>query len=327
MRNWLRNLSLVVVTAVVVATLFALSATRTSGQAPTSAVPRTANGKPDFSGIWQANNEANWDLLTHDSRPMVAQPGVYSYAPVPAAAVLTLGTLAWTSPGIGVVEGDEIPYQAWAVARKKENLEHWLDRDPELRCDLPGVPRAMYLPFPYQIVQGPTKILMIFEFGNNTSRTIHLDKVAPYPNVAYMGHSLGRWEGDTLVVDTSNFTDDTWFDRSGNFHSDALKVVERFTPMTRDAILYEATIEDTKVFTRPWKMSMPLYRRLDKNARLMEFRCTEMTEENRLGYLRKEPLVKRWEGLTTIVEITRKSLPPSVTYEERIHVSGNPPEK
>jgi hypothetical protein len=182
----------------------------------------------------------------------------------------------------------------------------------------------MYLPFPYQIIQGPTKIMMIFEFAD-ASRTIHLDNVAPYPNIAYMGHSVGLWEGDTLVVNTSNFTDHTWFDRSGNFHSDALNVVERFTLISRDAVLYEATIEDSQVFTRPWKMSMPLYRRLDKNARLMEFKCVEMTEEARLGYLRKEQLVKRWEGLTTIVEITRKNLPPSVSYEERHHISGNPP--
>ena len=327
MRNLLRTSSLVVIPAVVaILSILVATATRTSGQAPSSAVTRAADGKPDFSGIWQANNTANWDVLTHDSRPMVAQPGAYPNIPVPAAPVLTLGTVAWIPPGMGVVEGDAIPYQPWAAARQKENLEHWLDRDPELSCFLPGVPRAMYLPFPFQILQATNKVMMIFEFAD-ASRTIHLDKVAPYPNVAYMGFSLGRWEGDTLVVNTSNFTDQTWFDRSGNFHSDALHVVERFTPMTRDAILYEATIEDPQVFTRTWKMSMPLYRRLDKNARLMEFKCVDMTEENRLGYLRKEQLVKRWEGQTTIVEITRKNLPPSVGYEERYHTSGNPPDK
>ena len=182
----------------------------------------------------------------------------------------------------------------------------------------------MYLPFPFQIVQGTTKVMMFFEFAD-ASRTIHLDEVAPYPNVAYMGHSVGRWEGDTLVVNTSNFTDHTWFDRSGNFHSDALEVEERFTRMTGDAILYEVTLEDSKVFTRPWKMSMPLYRRLDQNARLMEFKCVEMTEERRVGYLRREPLVTRWEGRTSIVEITPKTVPASVGYEE-YHWSGNPPD-
>ena len=109
------------------------------------------------------------------------------------------------------------------------------------------------MPYPFQIVQSNTKVNMVFEFAN-TERTIHLNKMEPYPNTGYMGYSVGRWEGDTLVVDSSQFTDATWFDRAGNFHSDALKVVERFTPMGRDAIRYEATIEDPQVFTRPWKI-------------------------------------------------------------------------
>jgi hypothetical protein len=324
MRNWLRNAWAIGVGAVFVLLVF-LSATmtRTSSQALNPALTRTADGKPDFSGIWQANNTANWDILTHDTRPMVAQPGVYPDFPVPAAPVITLGTAAWVPPGMGVVEGDTLPYLPWAAARQKENLENWLDRDPELKCFLPGVPRAMYLPYPFQIVQGPTKVMMIFEFAD-ASRTIHLDKVAPYPSVAFMGHSVAQWEGDTLVVNTSDFTANTWFDRSGNFHSDALKVVERFTPMTRDAISYEATIEDPQVFTRPWKMSMPLYRRLDKNARLMEFKCVDMTEETRLGYLRKQQLVKHWEGRTTIVDITRKAVPAGEQYDQ-YQWSGNPP--
>jgi hypothetical protein len=192
MRNRLRSAALIVVPAAV-AILFAFSAstTRTSGQVSALALSRTADGKPDFSGIWQANNTANWDILTHDSRPMVAQQGVYPNVPVPAAPVVTLGTVAWIPPGMGVVEGDTLPYQPWAAARQKENLANWLDRDPELSCFLPGLPRAMYLPFPFQILQGTNKVMMIFEFAD-ASRTINLDKVAPYPNVAYMGFSLGR---------------------------------------------------------------------------------------------------------------------------------------
>ena len=154
------------------------------------------------------------------------------------------------------MEGDEIPYQPWAAARKKENLEHWMDRDPEIKCFQPGVPRAMYMPHPFQIIQSATKIMMVFEFAN-AQRTIHLNKMEPYPNVAYMGYSVGHWEGDTLVVNVSDFTDATWFDRSGNFHSDALHVTERYTPAGKDVIHYEATIEDPQVFTRPWKISMP----------------------------------------------------------------------
>jgi len=284
---------------------------------------RTTDGKPDFSGIWQANTTANWDLQTHEARPMVAQPGVYPDVPVLAAPVVALGSLGWIPPGLGVVDGDEIPYQPWAAQRKRENAANWLDRDPELKCYMPGVPRAMYLPYPFQIVQSANKIMMVFEFAN-AQRTIHLDNVEPYPGEAYMGHSVAHWEGDTLAVDVSSFTPYTWFDRSGNFHSDELHVVERYTPISRDAIRYEATIEDSKVFTRPWKISLPLYRRLESNARIMDFKCIEMVEETLYGHLRKQPLVKHWEGRTMLVDITRK-VPPGEDVYERLW-SGNPPE-
>jgi hypothetical protein len=220
------------------------------------------------------------------------------------------------------VEGEEIPYQPWAAARKKENLEHWMDRDPEIKCFQPGVPRALYMPHPFQIIQSATKIMMVFEFAN-AERTIHLNKMEPYPNTAYMGYSVGHWEGDTLVVNASNFTDATWFDRSGNFHSDALRVTERYTPAGKDVIHYEATIEDPQVFTRAWKISMPLYRRLEPNAELTDFRCVEMVEETLYGHLRKQQLVKHWEGQTMNVDITRKIPPGEAVYER--YVSGNPP--
>jgi hypothetical protein len=289
------------------------------GSATAQQLRRTVEGKPDFGGIWQANTTANWDLQTHEARPMVAQPGVYPDIPVLAAPVVALGAAGWVPPGLGVVEGNEIPYQPWAAQRKRENAANWLDRDPELKCYMPGVPRAMYLPNPFQIVQGTNKIMMIFEFAN-AQRTIHLDKVEPYPSDAYMGHSVGHWEG--VVVDVSGFTPFTWFDRSGNFHSDALHVVERYTPISPDAIRYEATIEDSKVFTRSWKISLPLYRRLEPKAQLMEFKCVEMVEETIYGHLRKQPLVKHWEGRTMAVDITRK-LPPGEDVYERLW-SGNP---
>jgi hypothetical protein len=199
-----------------------------------------------------------------------------------------------------------------------------MDRDPEIKCFQPGVPRAMYMPYPFQIVQSHTKVNMVFEFAN-AERTIHLDKMEPYPNVGYMGYSVGKWEGDTLVVDSTQFSDATWFDRSGNFHSDALHVVERFSPGGRDVIRYEATIEDPQVFTRTWRIRMPLYRRLEPNAQLLDFRCVPMVEELVYGHLRKQQLVKRWEGQTMDVDITRK-IPPGEAVHER-YVSGNPPAK
>jgi hypothetical protein len=286
-------------------------------------IPRTADGRPDFSGVWQANASAHWDLLSHDARPMVAQRGVYPDVPVLAAPVVALGTVGWIPADLGVVVGDEIPYQPWAAARQRENLANWLDRDPELRCYLPGVPRAMYLPYKFQIIQGTAKIMMAFEF-RNADRTIHLDDVVIYPGDAFMGHSVGKWEGDTLVATVTRFTPYTWFDRAGNFHSDALRVTERYTPLTRDAIQYEAQIEDPKVFTRPWTIRLPLYRRLD-NARIIPFRCMEMVEETFLGHLRKETLVRRWEGKTMVLDVTRR-VPASETELYELYISGNPPE-
>ena len=328
MRTGFRDAAIVVVTAVVVAGVFfgvRLGEDRTPDSQGTGAqLMRTADGRPDFSGIWQTNSTANWDLQTHEARPMVAQAGVYPDVPVLAVPVVALGTAGWVPPGLGVVQGGEIPYQPWAALRKQENAANWLDRDPELACYMPGVPRAMYLPYPFQIVQGVNKIMMVFEFAN-AQRTINLDEVEPYPGEAFMGYSVGRWEGDTLVVDVTDFSPYTWLDRSGNFHSDALHVVERYTPISRDAIRYEATIEDPKVFTRPWTISLPLYRRLEADAQILEFRCMEHVEETIYGHLRKEPLVQRWEGETMIVDITRKVPPGEAVYE--LQWSGNPPEE
>ncbi|MBI2189398.1 MAG: hypothetical protein HYU37_20050 [Acidobacteria bacterium] len=326
MRNVWKYLASTVFGGVIVAAVFLLTMQTGGSQSAGVAgqIPRTADGRPDFSGIWQANTSAYWDLLSHDARPMVAQRGAYPDVPVLAAPVVALGTVGWIPADLGVVVGDEIPYQPWAAARQRENLANWLDRDPELRCYLPGVPRAMYLPYNFQIIQGPTKIMMAFEF-RNADRTIHLDEVVPYPGDAFMGHSVGRWEGDALVVDVTRFTPYTWFDRSGNFHSDALHVTERYTPIGRDAIQYEARIEDTKVFTRPWTIRLPLYRRLEPDARLIPFRCIEMVEETFLGHLRKEPLVRRWEGKTMVMDVTRR-VPASEEELYQLYISGNPPE-
>ena len=299
--------------------LATLAVTRTGSQPSQAAtsVVRTADGKPDFSGVWQALNEANWDLEAHEARPAsVLQPGVYpyEYARVPAAPVLALGAAGGVPGSVGVVEGDGIiPYKPEAVKIRNENRDNWIDRDPELKCYLPGIPRALYLPYPFQIVQGGNKVHMAFAF-TSTGRTIHLDEVDGPPDLTYMGHSVGRWEGDTLVVDVTEFNGKNWFDRAGNYHSEALHLTERFTPISKDAIHYEVTIEDPNVFTRPWKISMPLYRRLEPNAQVMEFRCIEFVEEFMYGGLRKEPLVKRWEGETLIVDITRK-----VPEGDRLH--------
>jgi len=280
-------------------------------------------GHPNLNGIWQAMNTANWDLEDHAARPLVGQPGFLPGSTVLAAPVLALGSMGWMPGGKGVVEGGTIPYQPWAAERRKENQANWIDRDPELKCFQPGIPRAMYMPYPFEIVQSGSKIQMIYEF-ENAQRTIHLNKMEEYPNVGWMGYSTGRWEGDTLVTDVTAFNDATWFDRSGNFHSEDLHVVERFTPRGPDVLWYEATIEDPQVFTKPWKISMPLYRHLEPDARLSDFRCVEMVEETLYGHLRREQLVKHWEGKTMNVDITRK-IPEGEEVHER-YISGNKPE-
>jgi len=305
MRNRFGGAMIAVATAVVTTAVVLLSVTRTEGQATRPA--RSVDGKPNFNGVWQALNEANWDLEAHEARPgMVTQPGVYPYVQVAAAPVVALGAAGGVPGSLGVVDGDgKIPYKAEALAKKKDNAAHWIDRDPELKCYLPGIPRAMYLPYPFQIVQSTNKIQMAYEF-TNAARTIHLDKVEGPPDDTWMGFSQGRWDGDTLVVDVSDFNDVTWLDRAGNFHSDKMKLVERFSPISPDAIRYEVTITDPETFTRPWKITMPLYRRLEPNAQLIEYRCIEFVEEFLYGHLRRQQLVKHWEGETMNVDITRK---------------------
>jgi hypothetical protein len=305
-----RSLIAAILATAVVTAVVSVSVTRLTGQSSRPA--RTADGKPNISGVWQVNNEANWDLQAHDARPgAVTQRGIYpyAYAEVPAAPVLALGAAGIVPASIGVVQGDkQIPYIAAAASRKTENGAHWVDRDPELKCYLPGIPRATYMPHPFQIVQSTNKIQMIYTFSN-AARTIHLDTVAGPPDDTWMGHSVGRWDGDTLVVDVSHFNDKTWFDRAGNFHSDALHVVERFTPVSPDALRYEVTIEDPKVFTRPWTIAMPIYRRLEPDIQLLDYPCIDFTEEFMYGHLRKQQLVKHWESDTMAVDIRRK-VPP-----------------
>jgi len=279
----------VAVTSAAASAVLSLWVTGAAGQVK---VPARIVGKPNLSGIWQANNEAHWDLEAHEARPgAVTQPGVYpyEYAKVPAAPSLPFGAAGGVPGSIGVVQGDgRIPYTPEALKIKEQNAANWIDRDPEVKCYLPGTPRGMYMPYPIQIVQGQDTILMASEFAS-ASRTIRMNSKAKSPTDAWMGWSIGRWEGDALVIDVTDQNDQTWFDRAGNFHSEALKVVERYTLVDRNTINYEATMEDPKVFSRPWKISMPLYRHVETNAHVMEYKCVEFVEELMYGHLRKQP--------------------------------------
>jgi hypothetical protein len=245
-----------------------------AGQAPAPyRAPRTADGKPNLNGIWQAINTANWDLEGHAA----------GMGPVAA-----LGAAFAIPPGQSVVEGETIPYLPAAAQKKKENQASWVKLDPHVKCYLPGVPRATYLPHPFQIVQGPSAIAFVYEY-DNAIRPINMGPPTKSPGDTWMGWSNGRWDGETLVVDVTSQNDQTWFDHAGNFHSDALHVVERYTARSADTLTYEATIEDPKVFSRPWTISMPLYRRAERNVKLLEYRCVEFAEELMYGHLRKQP--------------------------------------
>jgi hypothetical protein len=254
--------------------LQSLSKAQAPAPAPAPAAyraPRTADGKPNLNGIWQAMNEANWDIEGHSAGP---------------GRVQSLGAEDAEVPGLGIVEGGPLPYLPAAATKKKANFDKRLTLDPEIKCYLPGVPRAMYMPQPFQIIQSQKHIMMAFQYAG-AIRTIYMDEHKEAPADSWMGWSNGHWEGDTLVIDTTGFNDSSWFDRAGNFHSDDLHVVERITPVNADLLNYEATIDDKKVFSRPWKMSMPIYRRKEKGARLLEFRCVEFVEDLIYGALRK----------------------------------------
>ena len=242
------------VCAVAVLLALTLGLAPATGQAPTYDGPRTHDDKPDLNGVWQAFTTASWNIEDHN-----AEKGV------PA--------------GQGIVRDGPLPYQPWAAAQKQENYEHRMDRDPLHNCYLPGVPRIMYMPFPFEITQTSTMIGMSFEYSHAT-RLIYTDESEHIDGLIdfWMGDSRGHWEQDTLVVSVTLFNDQTWFDRAGNFHSEQLHVVERYTPVSANHILYEATVEDPKVFTRPWTMSFPLYRRLEENVQVLDYECLEYEE-------------------------------------------------
>jgi hypothetical protein len=240
--------------------ILAALAVPASGQSQAARIPRLPDGKPNLTGLWQALGTAYWDIRDH-----VAQPG----------------------PLVQLGAAGEIPYQPAAAAKQKENFQDRLKLDPEVKCYMPGVPRATYMPFPFQIIQSQKDIAIAYEYAT-ANRVITVGKPREAAVDTWMGTSNGRWEGDILVVDVTGLNGQSWFDRAGNFMSENVHIVERYTLADADHLNYEATIEDKTVFTRPWKISLPLYRRKEKNAQLGEFKCVEFSEELLYGHLRKQ---------------------------------------
>ena len=252
MRNRLRTTIIAGVAAAVVAVGLSFSVQPVEGQQGYQA-PRTADGMPDLNGIWQAVSSAHYDIEPHAARfgPVVEMA---AHGAIPG--------------GLGIVEGGEIPYRPEARATQQENLQYWMERDPAIKCYMPGVPRATYMPYPFQLVQTPEYVLLAYEFAS-ASRIVYMDRPDfEAPVDAWMGHNIGRWEGETLLIDVTAQMPDTWLDQSGNHHSNSIHVEERYTALSENHIMYEATITDPETYTRPWTVSLPLYRRIDENMQL-----------------------------------------------------------
>jgi hypothetical protein len=264
--------------------LFILLLVACSPQQPTSPVAtppvatpeadglvRTADGKPDLSGVWQAMTTANWNLEPHAASQGASE---------------VLGAIGAVPPGVGVVEGELIPYLPAALKQRELNFASRRTEDPEAKCFRPGVPRATYLPYPFRIIQTDSEIFIAYQYAMAT-RSIYMTDQIEAPFDTWMGWSNGHWEGDTLVVDVTGQNGQSWFDRAGNYASAGIHVTERYTPKGPDHILYEATIEDADVFSRPWKISLPLYRNIETQVELPEFKCVEFAEELMYGHLKK----------------------------------------
>ncbi len=253
-----------------------------------AAIPRLANGKPDMNGIWRAFGNDHYDIEPHNARGALAwRDG--PVVPIPAAEVVAMGAVGSVPSGRGIVVSGKIPYTPAALAKREENRRDWLSRDPEIKCYLPGVPRANYMPFPFQVFQSTSAFFIAYEYAGAT-RNVLLKNPGPPEVDSWMGQSVGAWDGDTFVVTVNGFNADSWFDRAGNHHTEALKVVERWTMTGPDHIRYEATMEDPQTFTRPWVVRITLYRDVDPDARLGQFKCVEFVEELLYGHLRKNPV-------------------------------------
>lgn len=288
------------VSALMLATALAACQTPTTGTGDASSAaaatpaaykaPRLAGtDHPDMNGVWQVLNTANYNIEAHPaSAALQLREG--PYVPVPAAEVVALGAVGAVPAGVGIVLGDgKIPYTADALARRDENKTNYLDRDPEVKCYLPGVPRANYMHLPFQIFQSDKAFFMAYEYAGAV-RNVFLEDPGEAPVPSWMGQSYGKWEGDTFVVEVTGLNGETWMDRAGNHLSDMAVVTERWTRTSDHTMRYEATIEDETNLTAPLKIGFNLYKRVGEDAQLQQFKCVEFVEEMMYGHLRKNPL-------------------------------------
>jgi hypothetical protein len=243
----------------------AAAAVGTTALAQDRARPERVGGKPNLNGIWQAINTANWNVEGHSAEAL--------------DDFWQLGAIAAIPAGQSVVVGGRIPYLPEALARRDEHRAGWPASDPEAKCYMPGIPRATYMPYPFQIVQGDGDIILFSYTYANANRPVFMNDHQIAPVDTWMGRSNGSWDGDTLVIEVNSTLADTWFDRAGNHHSNAMIVTERYSLIDENLMQYEATINDPQTFSEPWTIRMPLYRRVEDNARLLEFNCVEFSEQ------------------------------------------------
>lgn len=255
----------------------------------TADFPRLENGKPDLNGIWQTMNEANWSLEMQPAQhaPMLREGPM---GPLAAVDVLKLGAVIAVPPSMGFIKGGgRIPYNEDARAKRAALRKDWVGEDPEVKCYLPGIPRATYMPYPFQIFQTPGSVFFAYQYAGAV-REIYMEDPGEAPINTWMGWSHGKWEGDTLVVDVTGLNDRSWLDRTGTHHSESMTVTERYTMTGPNHIRYEATMTDSEVFEEPWTIAMPLYRRMEDDFEMLEFKCVEFVEELLYGEWRREPL-------------------------------------
>jgi len=224
-----------------------------------AAFPAAAQN-PDLSGVWQIN----LPVFLKGGIVPADQPAPPKAAPRPARAP------------------NDPPYQAWAAEKVKERRENKLKDDPDARCLMPGIPRIVNMPMPMQIIQTPQEVAILYEAFHSfrvipTDGRGHIDKKQLASDGLYLGDSVGHWEDDTLVVDVTNFNDVTWLDNAGGIHSDALHVTERYRRPDHETLTYQATLEDPKVFTKPWTVNWTL--KLRPGERLMEYECLENNQD------------------------------------------------
>lgn len=239
--------------------------------------PERINGHPNINGIWQAMNSANWNIEGQSAQAI--------------KEFWQLGALFAIPPGQSVVEEGTLPYKPEGLAQRETNRAGWPKSDPETKCYRAGIPRQTYLPYPFEIIQGDNDILFVYEYASSNRPVRMKNHIDPDEVLLdqYLGWSNGRWEGDTLVIEVSGMQP-SWLDRRGNHHSGT--VTERYTPMGENHLMYEATINDPTTFSRPWTLSMPLYRRIEPNAEIFEYKCVEFSEILLYGDVLKEPITE-----------------------------------